>query len=131
MQRTKGKNRLKYTCEIYITNCSYSKKAGNVFAMYQIMISKGTSWDGPRLIQYWLNAHMWWYYNVMNLNISINFNKTRHIKFLCVSVSKRIFLNDMWLKLDIRLVTSKKIELLGECLESWYWVLILTQGSFG
>ena len=44
----KGKNSLIYTCEIYITNWSYSKKVGIFFAMYQIMISRGTSWAGPR-----------------------------------------------------------------------------------
>ena len=44
----KGKKRSKYTCEIYITNWSYSYKVGIVFAMYQIMRSKGTSWAGPR-----------------------------------------------------------------------------------
>ena len=45
----KGKNRMKYKCELYIMNWSYSNKVGIVFAMYQIMISKGTSWTGPRL----------------------------------------------------------------------------------
>ena len=43
------KNKSKYTCEPYITNSSYSKKVGIVFAMYQRIRSKGTSWDGPRL----------------------------------------------------------------------------------
>ena len=44
----KGKNRSKYTCELYITNWSYSYKVGIVFAMYQIMRPKGKSWAGPR-----------------------------------------------------------------------------------
>ena len=44
----KGKNRSKYICELYITNWSYSNKVGIVFAMYQVMISKGGSWAGPR-----------------------------------------------------------------------------------
>ena len=43
----KGKNRLKYTCEIYIKNLSYSNKVGIVFAFYQRMRSKKTSWAGP------------------------------------------------------------------------------------
>ena len=45
----KEKIRLKYKCEFYITNWLYSNKVGIVFAMYQIMRSKGTSWAGPRL----------------------------------------------------------------------------------
>ena len=32
-KRTKGKNRPKYTCEIYIMNWSYSYKLGIVFVM--------------------------------------------------------------------------------------------------
>ena len=40
----KVKNRPKYTCELYITNWSYSNKVGIVFAMYQRMILKGKSW---------------------------------------------------------------------------------------
>ena len=40
---------MKYTCELYITNRSYSNKVVIVFAMYQRMRSKGTYWDGPRL----------------------------------------------------------------------------------
>ena len=44
-----GENKSKYTCELYITNCSYSNKVGIVLAMYQRMRSKGTSWAGPRL----------------------------------------------------------------------------------
>ena len=57
IQRTKGKNRSKYTCELYITNWSYSNKVGIVFAMYQIMISKGTYWAGPRP---WWAANSWY-----------------------------------------------------------------------
>ena len=49
IQRTKVKNRSKYTCELYIKNWSYSNKVGIVFAMYQRMRSKGASWAGPRL----------------------------------------------------------------------------------
>ena len=45
----KGGNRSKYTCELYITNWSYSNKLGIVFTMYQIMRSKGESWAGPRI----------------------------------------------------------------------------------
>ena len=46
---TKNKEKqVKYTCELYITNWSYSNKLGIVFAMYQRMRSKGTSWDGLR-----------------------------------------------------------------------------------
>ena len=45
----KGKNRLKNTCELYITNSSYSYKVVIIFAMYQRMRLKGTSWAGPRL----------------------------------------------------------------------------------
>ena len=45
----KGKNRSKYTCELYITNQSYPNKVGIVFTMYQIMRSKGEFWAGPRL----------------------------------------------------------------------------------
>ena len=44
----KGGNGSKYTCEIYITNWYFSNKVGIVFAIYQRMISKGTSWAGPR-----------------------------------------------------------------------------------
>ena len=33
----KGENRLKYTCELYITNWSYPYKVGIVFAMYHRM----------------------------------------------------------------------------------------------
>ena len=44
----KEKNRLKYTCEIYITNWYYSYKVGISFTMYQIMRLKGASWAGPR-----------------------------------------------------------------------------------
>ena len=40
---------MKYTCELYITNWSYSNKVGIVFAVYQIMRSKGAYWAGPRL----------------------------------------------------------------------------------
>ena len=47
--RTKGKSRSKYTCEIYIMNWSYSNKVEIVFAMYQRMILKGTSWAGTFL----------------------------------------------------------------------------------
>ena len=43
----KGKNWPKYTFGIYITNWSYYNKEGIVFAMYQRMIPKGTSWAGP------------------------------------------------------------------------------------
>ena len=43
----KGGDRSKNTCEIYITNWSYSNKVGIYFAMYQIMISKGASWAEP------------------------------------------------------------------------------------
>ena len=46
IQSTNKRNRFKNTCEIYITNCSYSYKGGIFFAVYQIMISKGISWDG-------------------------------------------------------------------------------------
>ena len=49
----KGGKRSKYSREHYITNWSYSKKVGIIFAVYQIMISKGTSWDVPRC---WLAA---------------------------------------------------------------------------
>ena len=45
---TKGKSRSKYTCDISITNWSYSNKLGIVFTIYQRMISKGTSWAGTR-----------------------------------------------------------------------------------
>ena len=38
----------KKTYEFYITNWYYSYKVGTVFAMYQIMISKRTSWDQTR-----------------------------------------------------------------------------------
>ena len=44
----KGKNRSKYTCDVYITNLSYSNKIGIVFAMYQRMRSKVKYCDGPR-----------------------------------------------------------------------------------
>ena len=43
----KDKNRSKYTCEIYITNWYYSNKVVIVFAMYQRIKSKETSWDVP------------------------------------------------------------------------------------
>ena len=43
----KGKNRSKYTCEIYITKWFYYYKVGIVFAMYQRMRPKGKSWAGP------------------------------------------------------------------------------------
>ena len=49
MQCTKKKNRSKYTCELYIKNWSYYNKIWIVFAIYQKMILKGTSWDGPRI----------------------------------------------------------------------------------
>ena len=42
--RTNGKSSLKFTCDVYITNWYYSNKSGIIFAMYQRMISKGTSW---------------------------------------------------------------------------------------
>ena len=45
----KGEIQVKYTCEVYITNWSYSKKVGIVFAVYQRMRSKETSWAEPRL----------------------------------------------------------------------------------
>ena len=44
----KEKNRSKNTCELYITNWSYSFKVGTVFDMYQRMRPKGPSWAGPR-----------------------------------------------------------------------------------
>ena len=47
----KGENRSKYTCEIYITNWSYSKKVGFFSAIYQRMRLKGT---------YWARPHWWW-----------------------------------------------------------------------
>ena len=52
--RTTGKSRSKFTCELYITNWSYSKKVGIDFAMYQRIIPKRTSWDGTRLSSYML-----------------------------------------------------------------------------
>ena len=48
----KREKRSKSTCELYITNCSHSYKVGIVFAMYQIMRSKGTYWAGPRHLPY-------------------------------------------------------------------------------
>ena len=44
----KGKNRLKYTCEIHIMNWSYFYKVEIIFVMYQRMRLKGASWAGPR-----------------------------------------------------------------------------------
>ena len=52
------KNNSKYTWELYITNWSYSKKLGIVFAMYQIIRLKGTSWYGPRNSQKWINISL-------------------------------------------------------------------------
>ena len=52
----KGENRSKNTCELYITNWSYSYKVVIVFAIYQIMISKGTSWVLTRLSWYTLTT---------------------------------------------------------------------------
>ena len=43
----KGKRRSEYTCEHYITSWSYSNKVGIVFAMYEIMRPKVTSWAVP------------------------------------------------------------------------------------
>ena len=43
----KWKNRSKNTHEFYIKNWSYSYKVGIVFALYQKLRSKGTSWAGP------------------------------------------------------------------------------------
>ena len=60
----KGKNRSKYACEIYITNFSYSKKVGIVFAMYHRMRSKGTSWYGPHRKHKVTNWKYW--HNPMN-----------------------------------------------------------------
>ena len=37
----KGKNRSKYTCEIYITNCSYSNKIGIVFLTTRELYQRG------------------------------------------------------------------------------------------
>ena len=45
----KENNRSKNTYELYTTNWSYSYKVGIVFAMYQSMRLKGTSWAGPWL----------------------------------------------------------------------------------
>ena len=42
-------NRSKNTCELHITNWSYSYKLGIVFTMYERITSKDTSWAGPRL----------------------------------------------------------------------------------
>ena len=50
-QTHKGKNKSKNTYELYITNCSYSYKAGIIFAMYQSMRLKGTSWVGSQLLR--------------------------------------------------------------------------------
>ena len=82
----KGENRLKYTCELCITNWYYSKKEGIIFAMYHRMISKGTFWDGPRnyewsLISSYLLLTLYHYglYAIMcyqeTLIIHLNLNK--------------------------------------------------------
>ena len=55
------KNRLKHTCELYITNWSHSKKSGIVFAMYQRMILKGDSWDEPRHTRYSVRPPIFFY----------------------------------------------------------------------
>ena len=46
----KWKNRSKNIRDIYIMNWSYSYKVGFFFAVYKIMILKGTSWAGPHLL---------------------------------------------------------------------------------
>ena len=46
---TRGGSRSIFSWELYITNWSYSNKVGIFFAIYQIMISKRTSWAGTRL----------------------------------------------------------------------------------
>ena len=57
----RGGNRSKYTCELYITNWSYSNKLWIVFATYQRMRTKGGSWAGPCLMlhfEYLLQHHI-------------------------------------------------------------------------
>ena len=43
----------------------------------------------------------------------------------------KAFFNDLLPKIDIRFVHSKSIEPSGKYFEGWYWVLFLTEGSFG
>ena len=49
-QTHKGKQ-VENTYDLYIKNWSYCYKAGIVFAMYQRMRSKGTSWAAPQLLR--------------------------------------------------------------------------------
>ena len=72
MQCNKGKNRSKYTCELYITNWSYSNKLEIIFAMYHIMRLKGTSWAGPRHVWLLLNTVSWILYPDQNLTSDIS-----------------------------------------------------------
>ena len=74
------RNRSKNTYELYIKNWYYAYKVGIVFAMCQIMISKGSTWDGTYL----------WLFNLFNCIIIITFFAVRIINPLVI-ISSWIF----------------------------------------
>ena len=95
----KGGGRSKNTCELYITNWSYSYKVGIVFDMYQRMRSKGKSWAGPCHIRNYirnkrtinnsllLNVHMVYYmYIIYSYSYSCLTNFLASTK--CLSILK-------------------------------------------
>ena len=91
----KGKNQVKSTCELYITNWYYSYKVGIIFAMYQIMISKGTSWYGSRPIQNQISKNkVMLYIKVMMCQLPSLFVGTQKYSLLFSGTSKmRSFLH--------------------------------------
>ena len=83
----KGKNRSKYTCVLYIMNCSYSKKLGIFFAMYQRMRLKGASWAGPRLLPSYFIPFLFYYLLTLSLSHSLIFSLSYFRTFLNLLLS--------------------------------------------